>query len=191
MHWRAVAAGGPIDWHAVFDGYDAQVDWPGAAVWEQTATAFPDAKVLHTERPEEEWWNSFGGTIGKFFTIRSSLELPPPVAALFELMAGWFVTETFGPRIERESAIAAYRRNNEKVRDTIPADRLLVFTPRRRLGAALPVPGGAGPGDPLPTQPRPRRVLGPFRRRARGWLRAADAARTARRSPPTSSNGAL
>lgn len=30
---------------------------------------------------------------------------------------------------DRDSAIAAFRRNNEKVRDTIPADRLLVFTP--------------------------------------------------------------
>ena len=30
---------------------------------------------------------------------------------------------------DRESALNAYRRNNEKVRETIPADRLLVFTP--------------------------------------------------------------
>jgi len=148
--WQAVAAGGPVDWQAVFDGYNAQVDWPGAAVWKETARAFPDAKVLHTERPEEDWWNSFGGTIGKFFNMRSSIPMPPHITAIFELMGGWFVTETFGPRIEREAAIAAYRRNNEKVRDTIPADRLLIFGPAEGwepLCRFLEVPV---PNDPFP-----------------------------------------
>jgi hypothetical protein len=42
-------------------------------------------------------------------------------------MSDWFMKNTFGDHIERDSAIAAYRRNNEKVRDTIPAKRLLVF----------------------------------------------------------------
>jgi len=31
--------------------------------------------------------------------------------------------------LDRNQSIAAYRRNNEKVRATIPADQLLVFTP--------------------------------------------------------------
>lgn len=46
---------------------------------------------------------------------------------------------------DRENALRAYRRNNEKVRDTIPADRLLVFTPSdgweplcRFLGSPVP-----------------------------------------------------
>ena len=36
---------------------------------------------------------------------------------------------SLGTVTDKDSAIKAYRRNNEKVRDTIPADRLLVFTP--------------------------------------------------------------
>lgn len=147
-HWQAVAEGGPVDWHAVFDGYTAQVDWPGAAVWEQTMTAFPEAKVLHNERPEEDWWNSFAGTIGKVFNIRTSLAMPPPIADLFDLIDRWLINDTFGPRIERESAIAAYRRNNEKVRATISADRLLIFTPAdgwEPLCRFLEVPVPEGP----------------------------------------------
>ena len=66
-HWKAIAAGEKVVWAEVFDGYNSQVDWPGAAVWRETSVAFPDAKVLHTERPEDEWWNSFSVTIGKFF----------------------------------------------------------------------------------------------------------------------------
>jgi hypothetical protein len=51
---------------------------------------------------------------------------------------------------DKDSAIAAYRRNNEKVRATIPADRLLVFTPSDGWGPlcdflGVPVPAGNFP----------------------------------------------
>lgn len=126
-YWRAIAAGEAVDWSAVFAGYNAQVDWPGAHVWQQTSSAFPDAGVIHNERPEEEWWNSFSVTIGKFFTTYHGLELPPHLREIADGMSAWFVKETFGDHTDRAQAIAAYRRNNQKVRDTIPANRLLVF----------------------------------------------------------------
>ena len=44
-HWKAVAAGEQADWAEVFDGYNSQVDWPGAAVWHETSISFPKAKV--------------------------------------------------------------------------------------------------------------------------------------------------
>jgi len=125
--WKAIAAGEPVDWADVFEGYNSQVDWPGAHVWHETSIAFPDARVIHTERPEDAWWESFNKTIGKFFTVASDLDLPPHIADIFETMNGWFVKEAFGDFNDRDTAIAAYRLNNEKVRDTIPADRLLVF----------------------------------------------------------------
>jgi hypothetical protein len=127
-HWAALAAGEEVDWAQVFSGYTSQVDFPGAAVWHELSIAFPDAKVIHTERPEEEWWASYSQTIGKFFALRESLPLPPPVAAIFETMDKLIVKGVFGG-LDRDRSIAAYRRNNEKVRATIPADRLLVFTP--------------------------------------------------------------
>lgn len=127
-HWHAYANGEEVDWTEVFAGYESQVDFPGAAVWPELSNAFPDAKVVHTERPEDEWWASYSATINKFWQHRTSLELPPPVAAIFETMDTILVQGVFGG-VDRDSAIAAYRRNNQKVRDTIPADRLLVFTP--------------------------------------------------------------
>jgi hypothetical protein len=127
-HWDALASGGEPDWAEVFSGYTSQVDFPGASVWQELSVAFPQAKVIHTERPEEEWWASYSQTIGKFFEHRESLDLPPPVAAIFETMDKLLVKGVFGG-LDREQAVAAYRRNNEKVRATIPAERLLVFTP--------------------------------------------------------------
>jgi hypothetical protein len=149
-HWAALADGAEVDWAEVFDGYGAQVDWPGAAVWDHTAVAFPDAKVIHTERPEDAWWASFSGTIGKFFALRPTLDLPPPIAAIFETMDRLFIRDAFGTGLDRDRAITAYRRNNARVRATIPAGRLLVFTPSdgweplcRFLG--VPVPDGPFP----------------------------------------------
>ena len=125
--WKALAAGQTVDWAEVYDGYRSQVDWPGAHVWEQAANAFPDAKIIHTERPEDAWWNSFNGTIGKFFSVFRELELPPHILDQFTTMHDWMMLETFTDFTDRDSAITAYRANNRRVRDTIPADRLLVF----------------------------------------------------------------
>ncbi len=127
-HWKAIAAGEKVAWAEVFDGYVSQVDWPGAAVWRETSIAFPDAKVVHTERPEDEWWNSFSVTIGKLMTLLPNIPLPPHIAEIMQTMSGWLIKNTFGDHTDdRAAAIAAYRRNNEMVRDTIAADRLLVF----------------------------------------------------------------
>ena len=126
-HWAAIAAGSPVDWTAVFKGYNAQVDWPGAAVWPQTITAFPEAKVIHTERPEDAWWNSFSTTISKFFTNAPDMDLPPHIRDIFRTMSGWFLKNTFEDHTDRDCAIAAYRANNQAVRDQVPSDRLLVF----------------------------------------------------------------
>ncbi|SMX32742.1 sulfotransferase family protein [Maliponia aquimaris] len=148
-HWQAHAAGEEVDWAEVFAGYQAQVDFPGAAVWHELSIAFPEAKVIHTERPVEDWWQSYSATINKFWRHRGQIDLPPPIAAIFETMDQILVQDLVGGT-DRDAAIAAYRRNNEKVRDTIPADRLLVFTPAdgweplcRFLG--VPVPSGNFP----------------------------------------------
>lgn len=126
--WKARTEGTELDWAEVFAGYESQVDFPGASVWQELAIAFPEARVIHTERPEEDWWASYSTTIGKFFEHRESLPLPPPVAAIFETMDKLLVQGVMGG-LDKKSAVEAYRRNNEKVRAAIPADRLLVFTP--------------------------------------------------------------
>jgi hypothetical protein len=142
--WDAYAEGQEVDWAEVFAGYGAQVDFPGAAVWHELSIAFPDAKVIHNERPDDAWWASYSGTINKFWIHRTRMELPPPIAAIFKTMDKILVQDLIGGT-DRDSAITAYRRNNEKVRDTIPADRLLVFTPSdgwaplcRFLGVDMP-----------------------------------------------------
>lgn len=149
-HWKAIFAGQAVDMEKVFAGYNSQVDWPGASVWQASLAAFPDAKVIHTERPEDDWWKSFSKTIGKFFARMDSLEIPPHFREIFETMKGGFLKQTFTDFTDRDAAIAAYRLNNEKVREIVPADRLLVFNVAEGwdpLCRFLDVPV---PADPFP-----------------------------------------
>lgn len=127
-HWQAVATGRSVDWHEVFAGYRAQVDWPGAHVWRELAATFPEAKVVHSVRPEASWWDSFSETIGKFFTTYPQMPLPPHVRAMADAGMEMIGRQTFGDAFtDRESALAAYRRRTEQVRAAIPPERLLVF----------------------------------------------------------------
>jgi len=115
-HWCAVARGEPVDWTAVFDGYGSQIDWPGAHVWRELAAAYPDAKVIHSVRPEDSWWNSFDGTIGKFLVVGDDIPLPPPVAMMGQAVGAIVGAQTFGGRAaDRDHAIATYHAREAEV----------------------------------------------------------------------------
>lgn len=127
-HWQAVASGETVDWNAVFAGYESQVDWPGAHVWRELAAAYPEAKVVHSVRPEESWWNSFSKTIGKIFATYEQMQLPPHVRAMADATMEMIAKGTFEGRFaERVTALAAYRKRTEQVRAAVPPGRLLVF----------------------------------------------------------------
>lgn len=126
-YWKAIFAGEDVDWDDVFADFRSQVDWPGASQWQKSIIAYPEAKVIHTERPEEDWWNSFNATIGKFFAVADDMPLPPHLKELFSVMRNGFLAETFEDFTNRDCAIEAYRKNNLMVREIVPADRLLVF----------------------------------------------------------------
>jgi hypothetical protein len=148
-HWEDLAAGREVDWDEVFTGYTSQVDFPGAAVWHHLSIAFPQAKVIHTERPEDEWWASYSKTIGKFFANAPTMPLPPHIATIFKTMDKVLVQNVFGG-LDRDASIAAYRANNARVRATIPADRLLVFTPADGWAPLCKFLGVAVPDAPFP-----------------------------------------
>jgi hypothetical protein len=150
--WTEVARCEPVDWEAVFDGYRAQVDFPGGRIWQQTLHACPDARVIHTERPEDEWWASFSKTVLKVWVNHARLtrNMPPHIRDIFVALTPLYIDDTFGGVPDREMAITAYRRNNRLVRELVPADRLLVFMPSDGWGPlcgflGVPVPDGLFP----------------------------------------------
>ena len=154
-HWVGLSQTGDIDLAAAFAGYRSQIDWPGAQVWRELAAAYPDAKVLLTERPEDSWWRSFSGTIGKLFRVADGMAAPPHVRAMMDTYFKTIEAQAFPEgHADRDAAIAAYRRRGREVREAIPAERLLVFD----------VADGWAPlcgflGVPVPDAPFPHRNL--------------------------------
>ena len=125
--WAAATRGEDVDWPGFLAGFHATVDWPACAFWEPIARAFPDAVVLLSVRESPEaWWNSFGRTIAQ------ALQKPVPPED-----EGWverrrmvlaMIETTFTPDWrDRDGAIAAYIRHNDRVREAVPAERLVEY----------------------------------------------------------------
>src|SRR3989442_429165 len=71
--WQTAAEGGTPDWDHLFDGYAAIVDWPAASFWAEISAHYPEAKVLLSTRPADDWWKSANATIWEV----SRMEPPP------------------------------------------------------------------------------------------------------------------
>ena len=117
--WVEAAAGRP-DWDAIFAGYNAMVDYPGAHYWRQLAAFYPDAKVLHTERDADQWFDSTQATI---FSPDSPATRPGQMAEFFASFTG----ELRAHLQDRAFMTDYFRRHNEEVKRTIPPGRLLVY----------------------------------------------------------------
>jgi hypothetical protein len=120
--WHKAMLGEVVDWHALFSGYAAAVDWPAGACWPELMAAFPDALVLLSVRDPDAWWGSANETI---FAGLANNPMAPP---------GWLdmVHDMIGKRFSadiasRESCISAYNAHNARVRETVPKERLLVW----------------------------------------------------------------
>jgi hypothetical protein len=143
QRWRAVAKGASLDWEVLFEGYSSCVDWPSCYYWRELIEAYPQARVIHTDRSAESWWQS----VERSFLSMSRADVDPD--SLGEvLIAG----KVFGGRMERAHAISVYEAHRRDVLATVPPDRLLVHAPGdgweplcRHLGV------------PFPDQPYPHR----------------------------------
>jgi hypothetical protein len=142
--WMAAGEGKP-DWDAIFDGYQAMVDYPGCKFWRELMAYYPDAKVLHSTRDPERWFESTQATI---FAPGSGAANPPPAMKAFFSM----VTSEFGDRLhDRDFMIEAFKAHDQTVRASVPKDRLLVFEASQGWA---PLCGFLG--VPVPDTPYPR-----------------------------------
>lgn len=149
-YWQAAVAGAPVDWNAVFSKYRAATDWPACHYWRELAAFWPASKIILTERPEEEWWNSFCNTVKLGMDLRNYL--PDPYARAVHVMAHEMIAEHafHAPLHNRQAALAAFRRQSAEVRATIPPDRLLVFEIADGWGPLCRFLGVHEPAEPFP-----------------------------------------
>lgn len=63
------------NWDEVYEGYNAAADWTGAHFYKDLLARYPNAKVVLTERPFEDWYKSMKNTI--YLAIRGGDVLEP------------------------------------------------------------------------------------------------------------------
>jgi len=145
--WIEAGAGRP-DWEALFAGYQAVVDYPGAAFWRELAAFYPDAKVLHSVRDPDAWFDSTQATIFAPDGIAAAAlaSNQQPAASFFRSFGAPFIAHMH----DRAFMTDYFRRHTEAVKAAIPPERLLIYE----------VGGGWDPlcqffGVPVPDAPYP------------------------------------
>lgn len=137
----AAAFDGNADWDAIFAGHQSSVDWPGSFFWRELVDFYPDAKVLLSVRSGESWANSMRNTIwGVFYDdvlmrhlSDARANIDPGWRDYIELMKAMWqksgLIGEMGPVFDSSVLAAGIERWNQEVRDTVPADRLLEWSP--------------------------------------------------------------
>lgn len=142
--WVEAHKGRP-DWDAIFKDYRAVVDYPGAQYWRELAAHYPDAKILHTVRDPDRWFESTQATI---FSADSPASRPGPGQEFFQSILG-----QFGQHLhDRAFMTDFFRRHTEEVLATIPAKRLLVYEVSQGWGPLCDFLGVAVPEAPFPSE---------------------------------------
>jgi hypothetical protein len=137
--WRR-AVDGEQPWDQVFEGFQATVDWPGSYFYKELADHYPDAKVLLSVRGVDGWMNSMRETIwGLFYGDILIRDLSVARCRVDSKWRGYIAMMeemwqrsgliSDGPNTTAEAMAAAFERFNEEVQQTIPSERLLVWSP--------------------------------------------------------------
>jgi Sulfotransferase domain len=124
---------------AIFEGFQATVDWPGSFFWRELIDTYPDAKVLLSVRDGDSWARSMHDTIwgvlyGDILIRHMSnawSDVDPKWRDYMALMDKMWKRSGL---MEDENTTQAYmsdamRRYNQEVQQAVPSDRLLVWTP--------------------------------------------------------------
>ena len=123
----AAAKGEATDWKALFKGYQATCDFPSCFFWRELLDAYPAAKVILTSRDPESWYKSMTETIIPAMKHTMATIDSPMVKMGEEIIFNQFFASNLD---DKSHVIEAFNQHNQRVRDTVPANRLLEFDAR-------------------------------------------------------------
>ncbi len=138
QHWEAASQGEPVDWNALFESYEAIVDFPGCSFYQELMQYYPHAKVILTTRDPHTWYESSLNTIYKagpqgIQKLLMTLQLPfsaklRRIIRVFRLAELAYWQREFQGRFEdRDYAIERFNQRLEEVKRVVPPEQLLVY----------------------------------------------------------------
>ncbi len=148
--WIEAGHGRP-DWEAIFADYRSAVDYPSAAYWRELAAYYPEAKVIHTVRDPDSWFESTQATI---FNPQN-----PGIAAVNAGEGGErvdffrsFMGPVAGKMNDRAAMTDYFREHSAAVIAAIPPERLLVYEAGQGWEPLCAFLGVAVPDEPYPSE---------------------------------------
>ena len=158
--WRR-ALDGNADWDSTFEGFQATVDWPGSFFYKELMDKYPDAKVLLSVRDGDGWAKSMRQTIWGLFYDDVLMQYMSTARTLIDPQWDNYISmmkemwEQSGLLNDGENTTAewmagAMERYNEEVKQTVPAERLLVWTASDGWEPICEFLGVAVPDTPFP-----------------------------------------
>jgi len=113
------------------DTYKATLDYPSCGMYMELMEAYPNAKVLLNVRDAEKWYDSVIDTIWSWRCGEQNWSVRIfPDGRRFQEQARLFHEKTMLPgvrRTDREGSIKSFKAWIERVKATVPPEKLLVF----------------------------------------------------------------
>jgi hypothetical protein len=145
--WIRASKGEDV-WDEIFGDYQSAVDYPSAAYWRQLAAKYPDAKVLHTTRDANAWYESARATIFAPDSLARNAPADSPIAEFFASFTG----EVRAHLDDRAWMTDFFRRHDGEVKAAFPPERLLVYETGAGWGPLCEFLGVAEPSEPYPSE---------------------------------------
>ena len=144
--WVDAGEGRP-DWDLIFKDYQSMVDYPGAAFWKQLADHYPDAKVLHTVRDPDKWFESTQATI-----FAPQAQARADGASVRERFFASFMGPIRDHMDDRAWMTDHFRRHTEEVKAAIAPERLLIYEVGEGWDRLCKFLGVPVPDEPYPSE---------------------------------------
>ncbi|MGI9324647.1 MAG: sulfotransferase family protein [Pseudomonadales bacterium] len=131
--WHDIAHGKPPQWDAVFEGFQASMDFPSSGYYQELCNHYPEAKVVLTVRDADGWYRSANDTIyamGKAVPTWL-IAVVPHARKITEMVNAAVWERVFHGRFEDEAfAKEVYLNHIEAVKTAVPPEKLLIFHPK-------------------------------------------------------------
>jgi len=130
-HWFDVFQNGADpDVKRVYQNADAVVDIPGNVFWEEILEAFPDCKVILSEREEDSWVKSMANQLKTVEAVKSrTMALLSPTMRKMYYIGDSNVRALVGSCNKNSTCVfrKRYRIHNHHVKSIVSPDKLLVY----------------------------------------------------------------
>ena len=128
-HWVDVfKSGAQQDVKRVYQNADAVVDFPGTFIWEEILEAFPESKVILSEREEDSWIKSAVNQVINAVKSREFYKMLSRTARKMYFVLYSYINAVFGSTNPSSTCVSRkrYRIHNHRVKSLVPPGKLLV-----------------------------------------------------------------